>query len=112
MFALDYRPRSLSDLLGQNQVTIVLDALLSGWSSGCLELPVALLFTGTWGVGKTSAARIVAAYLNCVDGADVRPCGTCSSCVAIFSNNSTAVIEISAATNGSVADIEYLGNTA
>lgn len=70
------------------------------------SVPTALLFEGSHGTGKTSAARILAAALNC-NNAD-SPCGACSSCLAVFEGTSLDVIEIDAASNGLVDDVRAL----
>ena len=109
MFALDYRPRRLDELRGQNQANLVLGEMLLGWKEGRLKLPSALLFTGPRGTGKTSTARIVASYLNCL--ADDPPCAPdnlCDSCKAIQDERSFSVREINAATEGLVADMRKL----
>jgi len=63
--ALDYRPRRVSEIIGQPQISLVLGSLLSRWSNKDLFLPPALLLSGPRGSGKTSSARIVASYINC-----------------------------------------------
>lgn len=69
-------------------------------------IPPALLFCGPSGVGKTTAARIVASAVNCRE--DNAPCGTCSSCVAVQLGNHPAVVEIDAAISGGAEAIRKL----
>lgn len=99
-FALEYRPQRFSELLGQTPTAAVLYRMAQRRS-----VPPALLFTGERGCGKTSAARILGASLNCAESpgpASVWPCGTCPSCKAVASGTSLDVREIDAASNGTV----------
>lgn len=89
--ALKYRPKQFSDVAGQRAVSVVLQAMITKNS-----LSQVLLFTGASGVGKTSMARIVAAQLNSEAAEDV------------FSGTHPAVLEIDAASNGSVERIRNL----
>jgi DNA polymerase III subunit gamma/tau len=68
----------------------------------------AYLFSGPRGVGKTSAARILAKALNCEKGPTAEPCGHCSLCSEIAGGNSLDVIEIDGASNTSVNDVREL----
>jgi DNA polymerase-3 subunit gamma/tau len=103
LLALDYRPKSFASLSGQNSVRLVLQALaFSG------DIPPALLFSGPSGTGKTSAARIFAAALNCENPKNGDCCSECTSCISIHSGQSLSVQEIDAASNGGVDDIRAL----
>uniref|UniRef100_A0A0D9X3Y3 AAA+ ATPase domain-containing protein n=1 Tax=Leersia perrieri TaxID=77586 RepID=A0A0D9X3Y3_9ORYZ len=86
-----YRPKTFSELSGQN---VVAQSLSSAVLKG--KLAPIYLFHGPHGIGKTSAARIFAASLNCHSPGGNQPCGHCEECVAIFSGNSDCVIEIDA----------------
>jgi DNA polymerase III subunit gamma/tau len=89
--ALKYRPREFSDVAGQQAVSVVLQAMIAKKA-----LDRVLLFTGPSGVGKTSMARIIAAQLNS-EGAE-----------AVHEGSHPAVLEIDAASSGSVAAIRQL----
>ena len=69
VLARRYRPQQFADLVGQEAVA---QALANAISSG--RVAHAYLFTGVRGVGKTSAARILAKALNCVNGPTATPC--------------------------------------
>ena len=99
VLARKWRPQQLGEILAQEHVTQTLtNALTSG------RIAHAFLFTGARGVGKTSAARILAKALCCErDGAPTpSPCGVCSMCVEIAEGRATDVAEIDAASNSSV----------
>jgi DNA polymerase-3 subunit gamma/tau len=101
--ARKYRPKTFEDLIGQPHVTTT---LIRAIESG--RIGQAYLFTGQRGVGKTSAARILAISLNCAKGPTVTPCGECASCQAIVRGNSLDVIEIDGASNRGIDDIRQL----
>ncbi len=97
-----YRPQSFAEVVGQQHVTQTLLAAIKQD-----RLAHALLFSGPRGTGKTSTARILAKALNCERDGD-EPCGGCSSCVQIVSGLSLDVVEIDAASHGSVDDARDL----
>src|SRR3989338_4908433 len=76
--ARKYRPASLDELIGQPHVTATLGKAISTGRLG-----QAYLFAGQRGVGKTSAARILAKALNCAKCPTPTPCHTCPSCQSI-----------------------------
>ena len=105
VLARRYRPQQFADLVGQEPVA---QALVNAIESG--RVAHAYLFTGARGVGKTSAARILAKALNCVKGPAAMPCDQCEICQAITSGEDTDVLEIDGASNNSVENIRELRN--
>ena len=100
-----YRPKIFEDLLGQPHVTRTLsNAIMDG------RIGHAYLFTGPRGVGKTTAARLLAKSLNCVNGPTVTPCNNCSSCLEIDESRSMDVYEIDGASNTGVDNIREIRN--
>ena len=101
--ARKYRPKAFADLIGQPHVTATLTRAIESGRIG-----QAYLFTGQRGVGKTSAARILAKSLNCAKGPTATPCHECPSCVAIAQGTSLDVMEIDGASNRGIDDIRQL----
>src|SRR6185436_8525864 len=100
-----YRPKRFSDLLVQDHVAAVLRGAVSRGRVGH-----GYLLTGPRGVGKTTAARILAMALNCArrePSGD--PCGDCENCVRIWNGSANLdVVEIDAASNRGVEDARDL----
>jgi DNA polymerase-3 subunit gamma/tau len=99
-----YRPQKFEDLIGQEALGQTLkNAVLQNRSSH------AYLFTGPRGVGKTSAARIMAKALRCESpDRNKIPCNECPSCREVIDGKSMDVIEIDAASNTGVDNIREL----
>jgi DNA polymerase-3 subunit gamma/tau len=100
VLARKYRPQTFAEMAGQEHVVRTLsNALEKG------QLAHAFLFTGPRGVGKTTAARLLAKAVNCEQGPSARPCGHCSPCLEISEGRSVDVAEIDAASNTGVDNV-------
>jgi DNA polymerase-3 subunit gamma/tau len=103
VIARKWRPQTFSDLVGQSHVTSTLANAIKN-----NRVAHAYIFSGARGVGKTTAARILAKALNCVNGPTAEPCGECDSCKEIAAGTSLDVIEIDAASNRGIDQIREL----
>lgn len=103
VIARKWRPQTFGDLVGQSHVTSTLANAIKND-----RVAHAYIFSGARGVGKTTAARILAKALNCVKGPTAEPCGECDSCKEIAAGTSLDVIEIDAASNRGIDQIREL----
>ncbi|WP_420264127.1 DNA polymerase III subunit gamma/tau [Candidatus Magnetominusculus dajiuhuensis] len=103
VLARKWRPRGFEDLAGQDTAVKILKNAISQQ-----RIAHAYIFSGPRGVGKTSAARIFARALNCLDGPTTSPCGTCPNCVSIRNGSFLDVIEIDGASNNKVEEVREL----
>jgi DNA polymerase-3 subunit gamma/tau len=103
VFALKWRPQSFDEIVGQEHVVTALKSSIEKD-----RVAHAYLFAGPRGVGKTSAARILAKALNCSARTASNPCGKCSSCLDITGGRSLDVIEIDGASNRGIDEIRTL----
>ena len=98
-----YRPQTFDDLVGQQHVAQALTGAIRSQRVGH-----AYLFTGARGVGKTSAARILAKALNCVQGPTPEPCNRCDVCQSVAAGQDVDVLEIDGASNRGIDEIRQL----
>ena len=103
VIARKWRPQTFDDLVGQQHVTETLKNAIKND-----RVAHAYIFSGARGVGKTTAARILAKALNCMKGPTAQPCGECDSCKEIAAGTSLDVIEIDAASNRGIDQIREL----
>jgi DNA polymerase-3 subunit gamma/tau len=103
VLARKWRPKSFSELTGQDHVVKALTNALERQ-----RLHHAYLFTGTRGVGKTTIARILAKALNCESGITATPCGKCGACIEIDGGRFVDLIELDAASNTQVDSMREL----
>lgn len=98
-----YRSPDFDELVGQEPVVKTLkNAIASG------RIAHAYLFTGPRGVGKTSAARLLARAANCLSEGPDKPCNKCANCLAANKEIVTDLIEIDAASNTGVDNIREI----
>ncbi|CAK7018611.1 DNA polymerase III subunit gamma/tau [Saezia sanguinis] len=108
VLARKYRPKTFSEMVGQDHVVQALTNALQ-----TQRLHHAYLFTGTRGVGKTTVSRILAKSLNCLGqdgqgGITSHPCGVCQACLDIDAGRFVDYVELDAASNRGVDEISQL----
>lgn len=98
-----YRPNRFEDIVDQNSITSILKNQIKN-----SKISHAYIFSGSRGTGKTSAAKVFARAINCLDSIDGEPCNTCSACLNILNGENTDVVEMDAASNNSVENIRQI----
>lgn len=100
-----YRPQGFDSVVGQNTIVKTLQNSVKNKS-----FSHAYMFFGPRGVGKTTASKIFARAINCLEPVDGNACGKCKSCVHSFEKECVDIIEIDAASNNGVDEIRELKN--
>jgi len=103
VIARKWRPKSFEDIAGQEHITRTLQNAIRA-----NRIAHAYLFTGVRGVGKTTAARVLAKALNCEKGPTPTPCNQCTQCEEITQGNSIDVLEIDGASNRGIDEIRQI----
>ena len=98
-----FRPLNFSEMVGQEHITRTLKNQIMANRVGH-----AYLFNGGRGTGKTSAAKILARAINCLNPKDGEPCNECEICKGAISGSLTDIVEMDAASNNSVEDIRSI----
>ncbi|WP_440450306.1 DNA polymerase III subunit gamma/tau [Ruminococcus bromii] len=98
-----WRPKTFSDVSGQEHITTT---LLNELSTN--RINHAYLFTGSRGTGKTTCAKILAKAVNCLHPVNGNPCGECEICKGIDSGGILDVTEMDAASNRKIDDIRQI----
>jgi len=107
VLARKWRPQSFQDMTGQEHVVQTLGNAIKQD-----RVAHAYLFCGPRGVGKTTAARLLAKALNCEKGPTPQPCGECRACTEITGGNSVDVSEIDGASNNGVENVREIRENA
>lgn len=103
VLARKWRPQNFEDVAGQGHITRTLQNAIRA-----SRIAHAYLFTGVRGVGKTTAARILAKALNCAQGPTPTPCNECVQCREIIQGSCIDVIEIDGASNRGIDEIRQI----
>lgn len=99
----EWRPKNFKEIVGQDHVsTTLINAISQN------KVAHAYLFSGPRGTGKTTAAKILAKALNCLERTSAEPCNKCASCQEIDQGLALDVLEIDAASNRGIDEIRDL----
>ena len=98
-----FRPLVFKDIVGQEAITKTLKNQIIANRIGH-----AYLFNGVRGTGKTSAAKVFARAINCLNPEDGEPCNECEICKEAILGSLTDIVEMDAASNNSVEDVRSI----
>ena len=98
-----FRPQTFREIVGQEHITRTLKNQIIAERVGH-----AYLFNGGRGTGKTSAAKVLARAVNCLNPNEGEPCNKCEICQMALSGALTDIVEMDAASNNSVEDIRSI----
>lgn len=101
-----FRPLNFKEMVGQDHITRTLKNQIINNRVGH-----AYLFNGGRGTGKTSAAKVLARAVNCLNPQDGEPCNECEICKAALDGTLTDIVEMDAASNNGVEDIRQIRET-
>ena len=101
-----FRPLNFKEMVGQDHITRTLKNQIINNRVGH-----AYLFNGGRGTGKTSAAKVLARAVNCLNSIDGEPCNECEICKAALDGSLTDIVEMDAASNNGVEDIRQIRET-
>ena len=98
-----FRPIIFDEIVGQEHITkTIKNQIIAG------RVGHAYLFNGGRGTGKTSAAKILARAVNCLNPKDGEPCNECEICKEAINGSLTDIVEMDAASNNSVEDVRQI----
>ena len=98
-----FRPITFDEIVGQEHITkTIKNQIVAG------RVGHAYLFNGGRGTGKTSAAKILARAVNCLNPKDGEPCNECEICKEAIAGSLTDIVEMDAASNNSVEDVRQI----
>lgn len=98
-----FRPLTFAEMVGQEHITKTLkNQIIAG------RVGHAYLLNGGRGTGKTSAAKILARAINCLNPKEGEPCNQCEICKSALAGSLTDIVEMDAASNNSVEDIRSI----